>query len=583
MVFLFAASCVVWTLIFTVAAETLNSGANPAGDGNINVNFFSDSAPWTDTSGQRIQAHSGMLFKDTMEDGWVMLGNSDINPAVGGGNNQQICFYRAPELYGPWGPEQVLITAAHINNLTDINVTVAVLERPKVHQENGFYYLFLHLEPSGGYTLQMLGLFRFKSLAPPSQTNPWERIFVGRPGHNTRTGLGFRVLDFGIFTDNVSGKVLYTATTDSYRFPKECCASDPPGTCNYTKTNMCANTALVTFEVDLEKAIFTPIITLPGRWEAPSLFRDPGDDKTLYMMCSGQDGFGPNPVGLFSAKYGKNSMPKVEESFWPAPVLWNCLGFPHSGSGNGFNTQPFQIITNPYSSAHGIYLGDNWLHGPGKRTDGDCANPAWHGMENCEPWQGNCPCGWPRNQCPGTSSPGFTAGYVWLSFTWAKLKSDPEYLICATSKWNLKKPQGDDATCYTFNVFPDSAFTPGLAPSIDYRGKHAPFVESSCGFIPCPGWPKTKAENEATDCCDKLGDSITQSRNAGRCRAADVCLGACKEDENSNIPGGHGGCTFSPFDPSKATLIGNGQDCTKARGSSSYTVVDPCRGSHLIP
>ena len=56
-----------------------------------------------------------------------------------------------------------------------------------------------------------------------------------------------------------------------------------------------------------------------------------------------------------------------------------------------------------------------------------------------------------------------------------------------------------------------------------------------------------------------LGDSITQARNGGRCRANDLCLGKCKEDENSNIPGGHGGCSFVAFDPSKAKLIGDAQ------------------------
>ena len=44
------------------------------------------------------------------------------------------------------------------------------VEPSRPHQ-NGYYYLFLHLEPEGGYTLQALGLYRFKTLAPPSPTN----------------------------------------------------------------------------------------------------------------------------------------------------------------------------------------------------------------------------------------------------------------------------------------------------------------------------------------------------------------------------------------------------------------------------
>ena len=169
----------------------------------------------------------------------------------------------------------------------------------------------------------------------------------------------------------------------------------------------------------------------------------------------------------------------------------------------------------------------------------------------------------------------------------------------------MKIPPGNEP-CFTFNVFPDAPFTQGLDPSTltDYRNQHVPYVESSCGFVPCPGWPMTPAENSdnTTLCCKKIADAPTQGRNAGRCRAPDLCLGKCSEDENGNIPGGHGGCVFTPFDPSKAKLIGTGGgqvDCTMPRVDSSGgmvvsasssaplsnhpTVVDPCRGAHTLP
>ena len=214
-------------------------------------------------------------------------------------------------------------------------------------------------------------------------------------------------------------------------------------------------------------------------------------------------------------------------------------------------------------------------------------------MENCEPWQGNCPCNFPNDKCPGTSSPGWSAGYVWLPFAWSKLKLDPEYLICARETWRMRLPPGANDTCYTFNVFPEAKITPGLDPAtlVDYRGKSVPYVESSCGFVSCPGWPMTKEENSGntTRCCERVGDAITQGRNAGRCRAADLCLGQCREDENGNIPGGHGGCAFASFDPAKAKLLNGATDCTNARASGlSLTgggpdVVDPCRGAHMVP
>ena len=232
-----------------------------------------------------------MLFNDTGSNGgWVLIGNSDVVPSVGTGQNGQISVYHAPELYGPWGQEQVLVTASDLNSIPGVaealNVTIGVVERPKLHFHEGFYYLFLHLEPEEGYTLRSLGIFKLKQLAPHSPNNPWITVFAGHPGKNPRTQEGFQVLDFGLFYDSVSSKLLFSATTDSYRFPGECCEEDPPGSCNYTKTNMCANTALVTFDVDLDATplTFNPIGTLPGRWEAPTLFRNPNDETTLYMM-----------------------------------------------------------------------------------------------------------------------------------------------------------------------------------------------------------------------------------------------------------------------------------------------------------
>ena len=56
-----------------------------------------------------------MVFLDNISANktWVLIGNSDIQSGgVGSGDNQQISFYRSMELYGPWGPEQVGISAS---------------------------------------------------------------------------------------------------------------------------------------------------------------------------------------------------------------------------------------------------------------------------------------------------------------------------------------------------------------------------------------------------------------------------------------------------------------------------------------
>jgi len=317
------------------------------------------------------------------------------------------------------------------------------------------------------------------------------------------------------------------------------------------------------------------------------MFRKPGDKQTFYILCSGQDGWGPNPVSLFSGTLpskGKlsNTLPN-DDYKWPAPALFTCLGQPFSGSANAFNTQPLGVLPNPYNAKYGIYVGDNWVHGPGKGI-GKCTKPGLpHGNEECEPWQGCCPCNFPHSSCPHTSSPYDKAGYVWLSFPWDKV-GETDYLFCAHSSWNMKSPPAESETCYTFNIFPDKYGTQDFNRTSDYSGKQAPYIVSSCGFAFCPGWPMTPEQNTNASCCETLGGSFTEAKYVGACSSIsrkDVCGGKCKENKNGNIPGGHGGCLRKPFDPSKATLIlDNGKtDCTKYRGG----VVDPCHGPNVIP
>lgn len=361
----------------------------------------------------------------------------------------------------------------------------------------------------------------------------------------------------------------------------------------------CADTGIVIFSVDktclkrgkCTQDAFVPHATLPGRWEGMTLFRRPDDKETMYLLCSGQDGWGPNPVSLFSGilpakQQLSNSLPG-DDYQWPAPPLFTCSGQPFSGSAVAFNSQPIGVLPNPYDSNYGVYIGDNWLHGPGKGM-GKCSvkdKPGLpHADEVCEPWQGCCPCNFPNNTCPLTSGPYDLAGYVWVSFPWEKV-GNTDYLFCAQDSWSMKSPPTADETCYTFNLFPAQYGTQGFQEDTDYSGKQMPYVVSSCGFSPPPGWPKTAANNTNASCCETLGASFTEAKYVGVASSqgrSDVCEGKCKENQNSNIPGGHGGCLLKPFDPSKAKLIlGNGdKDCSSYRGTM---ITDGCHGPNQIP
>merc|ERR1712232_1453788 len=177
---------------------------------------------------------------------------------------------------------------------------------------------------------------------------------------------------------------------------------------------------------------------------------------------------------------------------------------------------------------------------------------------------------------------GTSAGYIWLSFSWEKIESEVNYLLCAHGSWDMNAPPSSSEPCYTFDLIPDAAYTPNFQAPVDYDGKLAPYIASSCGFAICPGWPLSAADNTADSaCCEKLGDALTQAKYVGACNRDTLCGGTCKETEFGNIPGGHGGCSRKDFDPSKANIIGE-TDCTKPRGASGG-VVDACRGEHSLP
>mmetsp|Transcript_153943 Transcript_153943/g.279643 ORF Transcript_153943/g.279643 Transcript_153943/m.279643 type:complete len:631 (-) Transcript_153943:57-1949(-) len=590
----------------TTAGNLSSSVAWPAGDGFLMPNFFANSKPWTATDGERIHAHSGMAFYDASSETWRWIGNSDAEQTVGGAQNSQICMYSADELAGPWGSKTALLTLEQARQLDQVGKEISILERPRVHQQDGRYYLFLHIDDEQ-YRQRKVAIFQMNELAPPSEANQWITVFAGRPGMNKQRGnQGFEVADFNIYWDEDLRQLFYATTTDSHvwKHPYYCDTDVTHDAClsDLDHCQQCYNTAVVVFAVNvdqmsegrLEADSFKPLATLPGRWEGIAMFKKPGDSTHLYMFCSGQEGFGSNPVNLFSAELNADgfnfqaSLLEQSSYDWAAPAIFTCLGQPFSGSANAFNSQPTQILQNPYDPKHAIYIGDNWLQGPGKdSTSAECRPDGQpQKLSNCEPWSGTCPCGWPGNNCPGTSNPGSSAGYVWLSFSYKEV-GETDYLMCADHQWNLKRPSKAGARCFTFNLLPDEKHTPGFKAKQDYAGlgSYVPFVRSSCGFVQCPGWPMTPEENEDPNCCKKLGDALTSPKFLGQCRRDDVCLGRCKDIENGNIPGGDGQCKYRPFDPSKASLMGGKVDCTQIRGDTEQygEIVDSCRGALSFP
>lgn len=573
------------------------AGAFPRGDGLVAPNFWAGTPAWTAADGRRLHAHSGMVFRDAVSGMWHWVGNSDAEGSDRLGQNSQISLYSSDNLYGPWSAEVVLATLEGMRDLLGEGNNVTLLERPKVHQDAGTYYLFVHVDDDA-YRKRSICVIRMANLAAQTASNPWTVVFHGRPGSNpNRGGRGFEVLDFNIFFDPVSKELLYMSTADAYvPSPPSFCDTDvDPAECTGSRCFNCFNTALMMWSLDLDAlrssqmtaASFRPRGVLPGRWEAPVLFRKPGDSRWLYLLCSGQDGFGPNPVSLFRGALGVEAPPlasgmPASDYPWPALRIFSCLGLPFSGSATALNSQPVQVLANPHDSAHAVYMGDNWLHGPGKDyTSEACSDPSKgppSSVRECEAFTGTCPC--QADRCPAVSRPGAHAGYIWVSFAWERLGST-EYLICAGPPWNLRAPSTNTGPCYTFNVFPQVGITPGYADVADYEGKAIPFTMNNCGFQFCFGWPMTLSQNAPTrECCSTMGDFLTNPKTAGNCWRETLCGGICNDTDFGNIPGGHGGCTMKPFDPSQAVLLNSGKDCTTVR--QDYLALDPCRGHHSL-
>lgn len=417
-------------------------------------------------------------------------------------------------------------------------------------------------------------------------------FFFGRPGVNkNNNGAGFQVLDFSIFYDGTgTGKLYYMPTTDAFRYPEEsggCQQSTDENGVNIISTrvgakNMCANTAVTVFEITLDpdtmdrKKCFKPKQVLPGRWEGMTMFRK--GDK-LFFLASGQDGFGPNPVSLFQVSLESTSwLPNTDASMFPAPTGgFHCVGNPFSGSMQALNSQPTQVLPNPYlkstpgKSQPMIYLGDNWLHGYGRGTSD---------FSGEEPGQGDCPRGWPHDYAPQKSCPGNSAGYVWLPFDAEDMEDAEKYRtsICAMNVWNMKNTDWKTKPCFTFNIMPtDDVASCGSSP--------CPVIVGSCGFAICPGFMGNST-------CHDAGDSFTQAKYQGRC-SPEVFLKLhgvdCRIElknfttgMNGNIPSGDALCKWSPLTnwgrvtPHTCTAPNT---CTGHQPGST-TTWNPCMGPH---
>eukprot|EP00756_Hemistasia_phaeocysticola_P052772 Hpha_TRINITY_DN2805_c0_g1::TRINITY_DN2805_c0_g1_i1::g.171426::m.171426 len=270
---------------------------------------FNASAPhWTDTSGNRIEAHAaGML--QSPDGTWYWYGESKKTNSLA---DHGVNCYSSNSIAGPWKFEGEVLSQGDIK-VTDRSGPF-VVERPKVLYNNNThtYVMWFHLDDSG-YKYRHTGVATAQNPAGPFT---FQKSF--QPD-------GIPSLDMSLFRDPVDGQAYFIRSCD----------------------NQYAGISRLTTDY----LSSTGLISKHSRFEGMALFRHP--NGTYYMMTSHLTGWNPNPLMLFRAVGKTLDDPQ-----------WVDMGNP-TGDSTSFNTQPTYVVeyTPAVGPSYFVYMGDNWVHG----------------------------------------------------------------------------------------------------------------------------------------------------------------------------------------------------------------------------
>ena len=281
--------------------------------------------PWTDTDGNRIEAHAAGMLQSPLDGKWYWYGETAKGTVESDGSMPHgVNCYSSTDLAGPWQFEgQVLKQSdVHIEHHARNVTGPFIIERPKVlfNPRTKTFVMWFHLETKGY-------LYRHAGVATSQAANgPFRFVHAMQPD-------GLPSLDMSLFRDPLDDQAYFIRSVDN----------------EYNAISRLTDDYLSSAGV---------ISTHRPVFEGMAIFRH--TNGTLYCIASHLTNWNPNPLMVFRAAGTSLDDPQ-----------WVDMGNP-TGDPTSFNTQPTFVVsaTSKAGEQFFIYLADNWVHaGPAGLPD----------------------------------------------------------------------------------------------------------------------------------------------------------------------------------------------------------------------
>ena len=364
--------------------------------------------PWTDTDGNRIEAHAAGMLQSPLDGKWYWYGESAKGSVDSDGSMLHgVNCYSASDLAGPWQYEGRVLRQSdvHIEHKAKNVTGPFIIERPKVlfNPRTKTFVMWFHLETEGY-------LYRHAGVATSQAANGRFR-FV----HSLQPD-GLPSLDMSLFRDPLDDQAYFIRSVDN----------------KYTAISRLTDDYLSSAGI---------ISTHRPVFEGMAIFRH--TNGTLYCIASHLTYWDPNPLMVFRAAGTSLDDPQ-----------WVDMGNP-TGDPTSFNTQPTFVVsaTSKTGEQFFIYLADNWLHaGPAGLPD---ASYVWLPLrftkgtlrlEKWDRWNLEDPFG-----CTGSELRSGCCGSRWTeeeALCYAQSNPDLARGFCANSETSSSSCDTDALRCH---------------------------------------------------------------------------------------------------------------------------------------
>ena len=392
--------------------------------------------PWTDTDGNRIEAHAAGMLQSPLDGKWYWYGETAKGTVESDGSIPHgVNCYSSSDLAGPWQFEgQVLKQSdVHIEHHARNVTGPFIIERPKVlfNPRTKTFVMWFHLETKGY-------LYRHAGVATSQAANgPFRFVHAMQPD-------GLPSLDMSLFRDPLDDQAYFIRSVDN----------------EYNAISRLTDDYLSSAGV---------ISTHRPVFEGMAIFRH--TNGTLYCIASHLTGWNPNPLMAFRAVGTSLDDPQ-----------WVDMGNP-TGDPTSFNTQPTFVVsaTSKAGEQFFIYLADNWVHaGPAGLPD---ASYVWLPLrfikgtlrlEKWDRWDLEDPFG-----CAGTELRQGCCGSTWTeeeTLCYAKANPDLAQYACVNNETSSAACDIDALRCHyekkgmfergRMKAFANSGCLPSASPSV---------------------------------------------------------------------------------------------------------------------